>query len=64
MQINLLRQLGIAARFVATIILIWMSRLTNYTRGWTFYTGNGWLGLDPNGFTQEILIFQLLQVRT
>jgi transglutaminase-like putative cysteine protease len=41
MQINLLRQLGIAARF-GDYYFDMDERLTNYMRGWTFYTGN-WL---------------------
>jgi hypothetical protein len=57
---NLLRQLGIAARFVAaTIILIWMSRLTNYAWVDVLYQELvGWV-LDPShAFLQVILIFQ------
>jgi transglutaminase-like putative cysteine protease len=42
MQINLLRQLGIAARFVSGYYYFDMDEPAYELRGWTFYTGN-WL---------------------
>jgi hypothetical protein len=61
MQINLL---GIAARFVSGYYYFDMDeQLTNYMRGWTFYTGNWLVGFRSYHGT-GILIFQLLQVRT
>jgi transglutaminase-like putative cysteine protease len=65
MQINLLRQLGIAARFVSGYYYFDMDEPAYELHAWVdVFTGNGWLGLDPMAFLQVILIFQLLQVRT
>jgi hypothetical protein len=63
MQINLLRQLGIAARFVSGYYYFDMDEPLRITCvGGRFIPGIGWLGLDPShGILQVILIFQLLQ---
>jgi transglutaminase-like putative cysteine protease len=67
MQINLLRQLGIAARFVSGYYYFDMDEPAYELHAWVdvFIPGIGWLGLDPShGILTGNTHFQLLQVRT